>query len=410
MTARLGDRIYMAISVMVRMGVGLAVFVLLARSLGPTDYGLFSTVFAYAMIAGFVTDFGYSVRALRDIAAKPDEGARLLSESLSVKAVLMVIVAAVGTGALMLLPIGGAAKAASLLIGAAVLAGSVADLALVAFRSLGRYSKETRIVLWTSGLHGLVLASLALTHSGVVLVSAGFLFSRVVYMMVALASVRRLFPGQPLRPAGLKTTVTALRGSTSWAADSGLGYLSGQVDALIIPQLLGLAPAGIYQSGGRFSQAALGLAAILSNVHIPRLAGDTDDPTRVRREWRVIAEFSLVGAVFALAMLFAGPLATRYLLGPSYAEVDRLWAGFAAFLFARYSAAGVGVVLSARGRPALRVAAQLAGLLTIVIGFFVALPVLGLPAAPWIMAAGAVTTALVYAAGYFLVASDRGRR
>lgn len=409
LTTQIGDRTYMGVSVLTRMAVGLAVFVLLARGLGPAQYGLFSTVYAYAVIAGFVTDFGYSVRALRDIAALPARGAQAIAESLSVKRLLMLVVGIVGGVAVLFLPIDRSAKAACLLLGAAVLASSVGDLSLVAFRSLGQYSKESGIVLWTSALHGLIVTGLVLANAGIVAIGVGYLVSRVIYMAAALLGVRRLFPGERLQLAGFRSTLALLRRSTSWALDSGLGFLNGQIDALIIPQMLGLASAGVYQSGGRFVQAGLGLAAILSNVHIPRLAGAATLQDVRRRELRVIAEFAAVGVVFAAAVLVGGPVVRHVLLGPGYAAVDQLWPGFAAFLLVRYVAAGFGVVLSAQARPLLRVVAQSAGLLAVVTAFIVFLPRHGLSVAPWIMTVGAAVTSLVYLFGFLVPATDRAR-
>jgi O-antigen/teichoic acid export membrane protein len=403
----LGDRTYMGVSVLVRMAVGLAVFVLLARGLGPAEYGLFSTVFAYAAIGGFLTDFGYAVRSLRDIAAAPERGGQALADGLSVKALLTVTVMTLAVLLVLFLPITASAKTACILIVGAVLATSVGDLALVGFRSLGRYSTETGMVLWTSALHGLILSALALSGLGIVAVSAGFLISRLIYMAAALLGVRRLFESQPLRRPGLLSTIRSLRTSTSWALDSGLGYLSTQIDLLIIAHMLGLSPAGIYHSGGRFVQSALGLGAILSNVHIPRLAGAAGGRERGRHEWRVMAEFLGLGLGFAAALLLAGPLITRYLLGPNYAEANRLWPGFAAFLLARYAAAGVGSVLSARAKPTFRVAAQIISLTAIVAGLVLALPKVGLVAGPWIMAAGSAMTAVIYLCGYLAFRTER---
>jgi O-antigen/teichoic acid export membrane protein len=395
-----GDRLFMGASVLIRIGVGLLVFIVLARGLGPEQFGLFSTVFAYAMLAGFVTDFGFSVKALRDVAADPANGARSLSEALTVKCLLTVAVMAVGGVIIALLPVDAAAKTACALLGAAVLIGSIAELSQVAFRSVGRFAAETWIVAWTSGAHVVILVGLVMAGAGVVGVSAGFLASRVLYLIIAVIGAQRLFPGQRLRFAGAGRTLEALRKSRAWAADAGLGYLSGQIDGLMVAHLLGLTAAGLYQSGGRFVQTALGLGSILSNIHIPRLASRGAASGAV--EWRMIVEFVIFGLLFGAFFVLAGPLITRFVLGSQYQAVDALWPGFAAFIAARYLAAAFGAALSASARPMLRVGGQLAGLIVIVAGFFVVLPRFGLPAGPWIMAAGAAVTAVAYVVGSML--------
>jgi len=397
--AALASRIYMAASLIIRMVVNLGVLVLIARGLGPTEFGFISTVFAYAGFAGLVTDFGFSVKTLRDIGAEPHRGASLLAASLSVKSLLTIPVVLAGLAAIAILPLPNASRIAGAMLGAGVLIGSIGELALVGYRSLNRFADETRLVLWTSVIYAAVIGVIMLSHGGVVMIGLGFLATRIGFALAAIHGARKLFPGQPITMSGGRQILASLRGSVTWAVDNGINYLNAQIDSLVVVAVLGLTAAGIYQAGGRFVLAALAMGAVLTNVHIPALSAEAGSVRMSPRERRMILEFLGVGGLFALFFVVCGPLLTHFLLGDKFAAVNVLWPGFGAFLIARYLAAAFGAALAAQGRPALRIAGQVAGIVTISVGFWLTLPRFGLLAAPWIMALGGVATTAIYAWG-----------
>jgi O-antigen/teichoic acid export membrane protein len=395
----MASRFFMAASVLIGMGAGLVVFVVLARALGPVGFGLVSTVFVYAGLAALLTDFGFSLKMLRDIAADPERGGAIIAASLSVKGLLTAIVLLIGLIVLAVLPLGVPEKMAVAMLGAGILIGSIGDLGIIAFRSVGRFSDETRITAWTSAMHGAIVIPIALLSGDVTAVGAGFLLSRAIYVWVTLANLQRLFPHDRIRLVDASTTLSSMRQSVSWALDSGLSYVNGQVDGMVILPVLGLASAGIYQSGARFVQPALTMVAVLSNVHIAAIAAQPPSNRLSRREWRMMAEFVALGGTLALFFILGGPVIERTLLGPKYVEVNHLWLGFAAFLFMRYVAASFGASLAALGRPALRIAGQIVGTSTLLAGFLLVLPRVGLIGAPWIMMCGSAATLGVYAVG-----------
>jgi O-antigen/teichoic acid export membrane protein len=395
---RFGDRLNLVISTLLRTAAGLAVFMVLARTLGPVQYGLFTTVFAYAVIAAFIADFGYATKALRDIAAEPARGGAILAHALTVKIILSATICLVGSAIILFLPNPIGVKLACMAIAAGVFAASIGDLAMVAFRAIGQYGREARLVGWTSIVYAVILIGAAMLHSNVLSVGLGFLAARAIYMVFAIRGAFAQLPPSDRKSLHMGETLASLRGSVAWAADSGLGFLSSQVDAILVANLLGLGAAGVYQSGARFVQTALSFASVLSNIHIPRLASRSGH-LDLRAEWRMAAEFVGLGAVFGVGLLLVGPLLTRFVLGEQYARVDHLWPGFAAFLVARYAAAAFGAALSAVARPGLRIVAQALGLGLILAGFAWAVTRFGLVAAPWVMTAGALITTLAYAVG-----------
>lgn len=382
------------------MGVGLVVFVLLARGLGPHSYGVVATVFAYATLASLLTDFGLVSKTLRDIAAEPHNGVRLLNDSLSVKFYLTVAVTVIGLICVALLRAPGEVRVSSALIGLAVLLAAIGDHTFAAYRALGRYRLEAWVTVWTSAVHVGLVGTVALLHLRLWAVGVAFLLSRLLYMLVILAGAKRLFDNHKYRALGLRDSWLMMCGAWGWAADSGLCYLNGQMGSLVVLPLFGLYSAGIYQSGARFLQGALALIAVLTNVHIPRLAAKA----RLGRwpiskmEVQMFIEFTALGGAIASVLWLGGPFISHYLLGSKFKEVNALWPGFAMLVLIRYMTASLGAALTSRDVPLYRVSGEVVGLLAAVIGLWLRGAGRSLTILPWVMTMDSLAVLLVYAA------------
>ena len=92
----IAPKFFMTLSIFTRMMVGLVVFALIARGLGPREFGFVSLVFSYASLGSLLTDFGLSMKTLRDIAHCPEDGRGILNATLRLKTLLSVAVSAVG--------------------------------------------------------------------------------------------------------------------------------------------------------------------------------------------------------------------------------------------------------------------------------------------------------------------------
>jgi O-antigen/teichoic acid export membrane protein len=402
------DRAYMAASVLLRMGVGLVLLIVLARVLGPTAYGFIATVFAIGTLAGLATDFGFAAKTLRDVAAHPEAGARLVSEALSVKLALTLAVAVIGGLALLIVPLPADLRLAAAALGLAVLVAALGDLTLYSYRAVGCYGREFWLTCWTSAAH-LVLVVGAAVSGSVVIVALAYLVSRVLYTAITLSGLGRLFPGQTLGISRPTAVWKSMRTAWRWAVDSGLTQLLSQIDGLVVAAVFGLASAGVYQAAGRLVQASLGFAAIFANVHIPRLTVLTHAGSRhlARAELQMVAEFMALGSAFGLLFGLGGQWITLWILGPAYMETNLLWAGFGCFVVARYAAACLGAALTAWGRPGIRVLGQTMGLAVLTSGFVWRGPFQQLADVPWIMTAGAVTTVAAYVAALLWRPRDR---
>jgi O-antigen/teichoic acid export membrane protein len=407
--AMISQRLAMMTSLGVRTALTLTTFALLARYLGPSQFGLFTTAIAYSTIAALATDFGFAMKALRDVGAEPDRAAELISPIIRAKAWLTIATSILAIVAISVLRFPLTEKAAVAAIYFATILMSYGDLMLITFRGIGLFARETRIVIVTAIIHGVIMVSAILLGANLAMIALAYLTSRFIYAVFAIVAVRR----QIKLSLSLRTSPSAIRqmlqSAAPFAVDTALTVVYGQFDAVMVSSLVGLRAAGVYMAGARLVTGVLPLTSVLAGVQIPAISRGhaSRDPHHSRRLLRGSAEFACVGVIVSVAMLVAGPLLVKHVYGPAYLAVDRLWPGFAFFTLARFVAAGFGAHLVAVDKIRGRIAGTAITVLATVALSYVLLPRLGVIAVPWLMGAGMVLLCFLY--GRYLVPEWRQR-
>ncbi len=354
----------------VRLGGGVLVLVLVARQLGPHDFGQFSYALALATLASMPVNFGMASHVLREFGARPEARHPLLCDALSAKLLMLgaTLTVSLAAAALWLDPRLWLLAGALLL---AQLAESFSEFYILAFRAAGRLQDEAASATVVTTVHlVLVGAAAGLLDGRPELVGLAFMASR----LAGLAWMRRQahLVHRPIAPAGRAAGLRALRQSLAYACEFGLTTLSSQVDVLIIERLLGAHALGLYQAGMKLVQGLARLAPILALYGLPMVtrqlgpAAVDDGRRRARVAWLTIAVFGLIGALLGgLLAALAEPIA-RIGFGGAYLELGALLPALGLLLALRFLETGSGVVLVAsglQGRKTWLVAGQLALLL-----------------------------------------------
>lgn len=352
-----------------RMGVGLLTFIILARFLGPENFGVIATALAYATFFCVVTDYGLAISALRNASAQPAEAATVVSDALSTKLVLTFVATIIGAALLIaIVPASRLGIFALIFFGAS--AYSYGDLAMVALRAHRRFGVEAAIVLGTSVLMLIISGGIAAATRSLEWSALAFAVSRALYLVITLMVLRRekLTIFLRLAPEHIKRT---LIGSSGFALDSILTALSSQVDMLLFGAMLTAHDIGIYQAGARLCQAIIPVAVVLSTVYMPALSAaaiNGDNAGFRRASSRLALEFTVLAVVSGMAFAFLGPLVTHLLYGTRYDALIPLWPGFGAFVMLRFASAAYGIQLAALGKVKIRVINNVASM-----GLFLAL-------------------------------------
>jgi O-antigen/teichoic acid export membrane protein len=390
-------KVLLAISLLSKIGTGMVSLFVLARGLGPADYGFVATVFAYASIAALFTDFGFSVQALRDIGAQPGKAGELIAACVRVKNLLVLIVTLGAVLVLYLLDLDPHLLGASLLLYGSIMVNSYGDLVVVALRGIGKYAAETVSSILGMIVFVLVVGGTALAWPDILPISGALFVARLLQTAIAFVVVSRFTRLGNCIHGPLMDLLRFMRTSSGLALDSFLTTVSAQVDVAIVSAMLGLRAAGLYQVGSRIGGYMLMPSQILAGVSLPKLSGEYRSklPAAVHTARRLSLEMAAVGLFLGTLLVVASPL-IPVLLGDEFALTWTMWAGFGAFVGLRYIAAAFGIILVAQKRVLARLVGQMATLVVLGVSLPISLRWGGVEAAPWAMAVAAATSALVY--------------
>ena len=343
-----------------RLGVQLALLLLLARWLGPAHYGEFAGVAALAMGLGTLSGFGLSFVVLMESAKSADAGAAVLARA--VPATLL--------SAALLLPL--------YLWLAVVVIGSTAGLVSLSLIGLSELLLVPLLGLLSNRLHGLgyvarsqalVLWPMALRLAGLVgcmtLAPTGNLG---IYALVhALGALAALVLGGALAAARAHLPQNlhwperaALRHGARFAVMNLAAMSPGELDKALALRLLGASGTGLYALASRgMAVVTLPVVAMLLAA-LPRLIrGLHQSDTAHRRLLRVVLSLSALYGVSAAVLLhWAAPPLLEWLLGAAYVGIGAVVAKIAwiaPFMSLRIA---TGATLFALGRPMLRSAIE----------------------------------------------------
>jgi len=343
-----------------RLGVQLALLLLLARWLGPAHYGEFAGVAALAMGLGTLSGFGLSFVVLMESAKAADAGAAalaravpatLLSAALLLPLYLWLAVVGIGSTA-GLLSLG--------LIGLSELL-LVPLLGLLSNRlhGLGYVARSQALVLWPMALRlaGLV-GCMTLAPTG----SLGiYALVHVLGALAALALGSALAVARARLPRRLHWPERAtLRHGARFAVMNLAAMSPGELDKALALRLLGASGTGLYALASRgMAVVTLPVVAMLLAA-LPRLIrGLHESATAHRHLLRVVLALSVLYGVCAAVLLhWAAPPLLERLLGAAYVGIGAVVAKIAwiaPFMSLRIA---TGATLFALGRPLVRSAIE----------------------------------------------------
>lgn len=343
---------WMSASTFLRMASGLLTFVIVARILGPEQFGTYMLWMAIASLLGLIVNFGFTPLVLREIGASPDLTKSLMSEVLTARALLAsALLAVVSVIAAFWLDDLGSFLLLALLL--AMIADAMTDLFNVGFRATNRYSLETRIATGTSAMQLLAVSSIVWIWSTLEAAALAFLVSRLATLALTWVVQRRYFNGIAL--ISVRLAWQRIHRSFSYAADFGLQNLFGQIDSLVLHHFLGPIAVGLYQAGIRIFNGVAQIANVLANVFLPSAARAASEPEVFAREaLKIQCLFIVSGLVFGLIMTLGAEWIALTLFGSDFAELANILPWLGILFFVRFCAASWGILLTATGQQRYR--------------------------------------------------------
>ncbi|PJJ55560.1 O-antigen/teichoic acid export membrane protein [Compostimonas suwonensis] len=287
-------------------------FVLLARGLTPTDFGLFSTVLGFATLAQTVVDLGVSTLALRERAKNPDSG--VVTSALRLNNKLSFVLALVSLAAV----IAGAMWVSPLLW---------QILPLVIWVAAERNADAWLSIAFVDGQVHVTTLNLVIRRGITVALFLGLQFCGLLPVLAfciacAIASagssifahrfVARRLPSASDIPIG-----SLLQAAWPYWLNS-VATQARNLDVTVTAIFGGAFQAGLYASASRITGPLRILPASLSSVLLPHAS--RRDHRTIRGLVRLVAVCVAALSVMYIVIVLMAPWFVPVLLGDAYAE------------------------------------------------------------------------------------------
>lgn len=337
---------------------GILVFVIMARVLGPHDFGLVAYSFTLASLYVLIVDYGFSQQLLRDIGANPGSVNEVMGQVLVAKLVLSLATLLICAGYLYFFPKDSTTETVFWLLLVSSILASFCEFLNTAFRGIGQFKRETNIAMTGSVIHFVLLLGVLLIKPDVVLVAFTFILSRMIFLGISWGAYKSnignihidLYRGEVLG---------SLKAGVPYAADTGFTNFFQQIDTLIVNHYLGLAGVGLYQAATKWLQGAMQFAPVLANVYLPTLASNTSSTVTNNKYARMLnMKMLAIGTAGWIFFTFFGSLLSDLVYGEQFHEISMLWPYVGFLMWVRYVAASQGVILTAYGKQKIRVYTQ----------------------------------------------------
>lgn len=339
-------------STAVRLGAGVIAFVWMARALGVGPFGVFMLWLSVATLVALAGNFGFATYLLREVGAQPERAVQRMSEVLTAKLCLSVI--------LMLAVLVGAWWVPSdqrlllLVLSAVQIADTFSEVLVVGLRARGLFALDARLTTLGAAIQiaciGVALSIQPSTQAAL----AGYALARTAVLGINMAAVLPRLPGVQLVSVG--HAFACLRSTRAFAVDVLLQSLMGQVDSVVLNAFSGPHVVGIYQAGLRVFNGLAQVAPVLANVLLPTVAAAhaKGHEYYTREARRVQWAFSGAGLVMGLLLAWPAQVLVVRVFGLEFASLRDLLPWFGLLFFVRMFAASWGVLLTAGGQQGYR--------------------------------------------------------
>lgn len=389
-----------------RLAVQAAALVLIARVLGPSGFGAFAGLAALALMLGMLGTFGTHYVLLAEVSRAPARRDAVLGYAVPTTLICGLFLLIVYLLACrLLLPETGVSVAVPIALGTAeAIVQPLLGLIVAEHMALGRTARSQLLQTLPLALRlGVAAAVLLLKASDPLLIfSIGYLASSIAGLAIGVATVPRPWPNPRTWRFPRPSELTAAAG---YAAVNISATGPAELDKTLATRLLSLHASGLYAAGARVIGATtLPVIAMMLSA-LPRMFREGGDPTSNPRRlllWifgaTIVYGFSLAACLWLLAPQIGALFGSHY---TGLAEVIGWLCPIVPAMALRLAA---GNVLMAMGKPWMRVAFEITGLLVLTGASLLVVPRLGMPGMALALACSEWTMAII---GLALVRATR---
>lgn len=351
-----------------RLVVQAGTLLLVARLLGPREYGAFAGVAALAVVLGTVSTFGTQLVLLGEVSRDAARRAQVLQYA--VPFTLLCGTVLLGIYLLLCTTVlheAGVSISVLIAIGATeMFLQSLVSLPAAEHLALGRIARSQLLTVLPLALRLAAAAAVFLLRSADPLAAYGYGYFLASFIALVVATATMPAPWPRLHLWRLPNK-TELREAAGYAALNITGTTPAELDKTLATKLLPLAASGLYAAGARVIGAAtLPVIAMMLSA-LPRLFREGQDKARqTGRLLRWVFGAALAYAVaLAVVLWFIAPVFV-WLFGPRYTGIQHIvhWLCLAVPGMALRLVAGN--VLMALGKPWMRAGFEVVGVVLLI--------------------------------------------
>jgi len=369
---------------------------LIARMLGPYQFGAFAGVASLAVLLGTVSSFGMNIVLLGEVAKAPSYREQILPYAIPTTLLCGgALLALYFASCMLVLRIASVPWPVVLALGVTELwLQPLFNLVVYEHHGLGRIAGSQLLKTLPLALRLVAAAVIFLMHASDPLAAYAYIYP--VLSLLALGFALRTLPSAwPSTRQWRLPSIAELREAAGFAALAITASGPGELDKTLATKLLPLPAAGVYSAGARTIVATtLPINAMMTSA-LPRLFREgRDQPERTSRLLLWIFGATLVYMLLITALLWLSAPVFEWLFGAKYQGLDRTirWLCVAVPGLALRMVAGT--IMMTLGKPWVRVGFEITGLVVLVVAAVALTPrfgPLGMPLAlacsEWSMAA-----------------------
>jgi len=369
---------------------------LVARMLGPYQFGAFAGIASLAVLLGTVSTFGTNIVLLGEVAKAPSRREQILPYAIPTTflcgGVLLAIYLAICTLALRIASV---PWLVLLAIGFTELwLQPLFSLAVYEHHGLGRIARSQLLKILPLALRLAAAAGIFLAHASDPLAAYAYVYP-ALSLLAFIFATKTLPSAWPTLRQWRKPSIAELREAAGYATLAITASGPGELDKTLAAKLLTLPAAGVYSAGARvIVVTTLPVNAMLTSA-LPRLFREgRDQPERTSHLLLWIFGATFVYMLVITATLWMIAPIFEWLFGAKYHGLGQTirWLCLAVPGLALRMVAGT--IMMALGKPWVRVGFEITGLVVLVVAavaFTARFGVLGMPLAlacsEWAMAA-----------------------
>lgn len=352
-----------------RLAVQAGTLLLVARMLGPQQFGAFAGIVALAVMMGTLASFGSNMVLLGEVSKEPRRREQVMRYAVPVT----LLCGGVLLGAYLLICIlafhhAGVSMTVLLAIGAAEMwLQPLLGLPVAEHLAIGRIARSQLLATLplTLRLAAAAVVFLLRPADPFALYALGYLAASVAALGCASLTLPAAWP----RPGHWRLPSRhELRNALGYAALNITATTPAELDKTLAMRLLPLSAAGLYAAGARVIGAATLPVVALMLSALPRLfrEGQSDAPRTAHLLRRIFAVTLAYSVVLALVLWLLAPVFVR-IFGPRYEGIQHMihWLCLAVPGMALRMAAGS--ILMALGKPWMRVGFEAIGLVVLML-------------------------------------------